>query len=171
MITDLNTFVESIKPQNIKIDTKIISAFPGTGKTTYFNKHKEDCIDSDSSNFSWIIDEDGNKVRNPEFPNNYINNIKENIGKYKYIFVSSHDDVRNMLLENDLFFYLLYPSIDRKNEFIERYKNRGSDEKFVALLEKNWNEWITTINNTEEQGFKKYCLEEGNNMEEILPLL
>ena len=42
--------------------TKIISAFPGTGKSVYHQKHKETTLDSDSSNFSWIIDENGNKV-------------------------------------------------------------------------------------------------------------
>ena len=34
------------------------------------------------------------KERNPNFPNNYIEHIKENIGKVDYIFVSSHLVVR-----------------------------------------------------------------------------
>ena len=66
------------------IRTKIISAFPGTGKSYYHNKNKETTLDSDSSNFSWIKDENGNNTteRNPKFPQNYIYHIKENIGKY-----------------------------------------------------------------------------------------
>ena len=92
----------------IKMRTKIISAFPGTGKSVYHQKHKETTLDSDSSNFSWIIDENGNKVRNTEFPKNYIEHIKENIGKYEFIFVSSHKDVREALLNECIFFYLVY---------------------------------------------------------------
>ena len=124
--------------------TKIISAFPGVGKTYYHNKHKDTTLDSDSSNFSWIKDENGNntKVRNPEFPQNYINHIKDNIGKYEYIFVSSHKDVRNALLDNCIFFYIVYPDSTRKDEFIQRYRNRGNDENFIKLVSDNWDSWM-----------------------------
>ena len=58
--------------------TKIISAFPGVGKTYFHERNKRISIDSDSSHFSWVKDENGNntKERNPEFQNNYINHIK-----------------------------------------------------------------------------------------------
>jgi len=125
--------------------TKIISAFPGIGKSVYHSKHKETTLDSDSSNFSWIIDENGNKVRNPEFPKNYIDHIKENIGKYEFIFVSSHKEVREALFENCIFFYLVYPDDRRKDEFIERYKNRGNDEKFIELVSNKWDDWMKEI--------------------------
>ena len=69
------------------MDTIIISAFPACGKTYFFQNHSEETIDSDSSLFNWIIGEDGLKTRNPNFPNNYIQHIKEQLGKYKFIFV------------------------------------------------------------------------------------
>jgi hypothetical protein len=127
--------------------TKIISAFPGTGKSYYHGKYPNTTLDSDSSNFSWVKDENGNntKERNPEFPQNYINHIKENIGKYKYIFVSSHKEVRDALLYNCLFFYLVYPSENRKDEFLERYRSRGNDEKFIKLISDNWEKWVREI--------------------------
>jgi hypothetical protein len=125
--------------------TKIISAFPGTGKSVYHSKHKKTTLDSDSSNFSWIIDEIGNKIRNPEFPKNYIDHIKENISKYEFIFVSSHKEVRDALFENCIFFYLVYPDNRRKDEFIERYKNRGNDEKFIELVSNKWDDWMKEI--------------------------
>jgi hypothetical protein len=125
--------------------TKIVSAFPGTGKSTFFRNNKDKSIDSDSSEFSWVIDENGNKVRNPDFPRNYIQHIKENIGKYEYIFVSSHKEVRDALVDNCIFFYLAYPSRDRKEEFIKNYKARGDDDKFIELVEKNWDNWILEL--------------------------
>ena len=42
--------------------TKIISAFPGTGKSYYHKNHPETTLDSDSSFFSWMIDEWGDKL-------------------------------------------------------------------------------------------------------------
>lgn len=128
-----------------KMKTKIISAFPGTGKTMYHSKHKETTLDSDSSDFSWVIDGDGNKVRNPDFPKNYIEHIKENIGKYEFIFVSSHKEVREALLDECLFFYLVYPDDRRRDEFIERYRSRGNDEKFIQLVSDNWDNWMKEI--------------------------
>ena len=121
--------------------TKIISAFPGVGKTYYSNKHPDKALDSDSSNFSWTI-ENGQKIRSSEFPNNYIRHIKENIGKYEYIFVSSHKEVRKALKDNCLFFYLVFPQKMMKNEFIERYKDRGNSEDFIKLVSDNWEQWI-----------------------------
>jgi hypothetical protein len=128
--------------------TKIISAFPGTGKSMYFSKHKDITLDSDSSNFSWIK-VDGISVRNPEFPKNYIKHIKENIGKYKYIFVSSHKEVRDALLSEDIFFYLVIPDSTRKDEFIERYKNRGNSDSFIELVSDNWSNWMLEIDQME----------------------
>jgi len=131
--------------KNIKMRTKIISAFPGTGKSIYHSKHKETTLDSDSSNFSWVIDDESNKIRNPNFPKNYIEHIKENIGKYEFIFVSSHKEVRDSLLDNCVFFYLVYPDSNRKEEFIQRYKDRGNDENFVQLVTDKWDDWMKEI--------------------------
>jgi hypothetical protein len=121
--------------------TRIISAFPGTGKTTYHKKYPDTTLDSDSSNFSWVT-VDGKKIRNPDFPANYIEHIKENIGKYEFIFVSSHKEVRDALKENCLFFYLMYPYEDKKEIYLQRYKDRGNQEAFIELLDKNWDAWI-----------------------------
>jgi hypothetical protein len=148
--------------------TKIISSFPGTGKSYYHTKYPSITLDSDSSNFSWVKDENGTstKERNPEFPQNYINHIKENIGKYKYIFVSSHKEVRDALLDNCLFFYVVYPNERRKDEFLERYRSRGNDEKFIQLISDNWEKWIREIywiNN----GCEKICMVLDNLEDEL----
>ena len=128
--------------------TRIISAFPGMGKTYYHSLHKDTTLDSDSSDYSWIM-KNGEKIRNPDFPNNYINHIKENIGKYDFIFVSSHKEVREALKNNCLFFYLIYPSPFRKQEFIQRYTLRDSPESFIDLVKANWEDWIIECDSEE----------------------
>jgi hypothetical protein len=55
----------------------IISAFPGVGKSHFYNTYKDEfkIHDSDSSLFSWIV-KDGQKIRNPDFPKNYIEHLE-----------------------------------------------------------------------------------------------
>lgn len=127
--------------------TIILSGFPGVGKSFMFNNSNISVLDSDSSNFSWIKDSEGNntKERDPKFPKNYINHIKKNIGKVDIIMVSSHDIVRNALKENNISYLLFYPSIELKEEYLERYKSRGNDESFINMISSNWNKFITEI--------------------------
>lgn len=133
---------------------RIISAFPGTGKTHLFNNYGDLVIlDSDSSKFSWII-ENGEKKRNPEFPNNYIEHIKENLNKCDIILVSSHEEVRNALIDNEMYFELCYPSLEDKEIYIERYIRRGSPEGFINLISNNWEKWITDLENQDDS----YCI-------------
>jgi len=123
--------------------TKIISAFPGTGKSYYHNLHPDTTLDSDSSEFSWQYDAvTGEKLRNSWFPKNYIEHIQKNVGKYEIIFVSSHKEVREALKDASLFHYVVYPRQCDKEMFKQRYIKRGSPEPFVNLIMSNWSEWI-----------------------------
>lgn len=116
------------------------------GKTFYKNNCNGFTVsDSDSSQFSWTIDEEGNKIRNPEFPNNYIEHIKSLIGKVDFIFVSTHEPVLRALIENGIYFFLLYPSIDDKSIMIERYYERGSDQNLIQTIYDNYEKWITVL--------------------------
>lgn len=133
-------------------NTKIISAFPACGKTYVFDNFKDKVIlDSDSSKFSWVI-VNNQKVRNPDFPENYINHIKENIGKVDYILVSTHDNVRKALEEAGIDFYLVYPDRSLKEEWIGRCFLRGSGEKFCQLIADNWDNWMDGL----EEDSKKH---------------
>lgn len=118
----------------LKNRTTLVSAFPGTGKSYFFRESRKSVLDSDSSTFDKV-----------GFPENYIFHIKENIGKADIIFISSHKEVREALVENNLDFTLVYPSKDQKDTYIERYKKRGSPQGFIDLLTKNWDAWITEL--------------------------
>ena len=138
------------------MNTKIYSVFPACGKTWLY-KHQEDyglrILDSDSSQFNWMlknIDENGNvlrgmrRVRNPDFPNNYIKHIKENIGKYDYIFVSSHASVREALDEEGIDFTIVYPELSCKEEWIGRCfirEKNGESGCSADLMYDNFDEW------------------------------
>lgn len=143
------------------MNTKIYSVFPACGKT-WLCEHQEDydlkIIDSDSSSFSWIR-ANGIKERNPDFPNNYIKHIKENIGKYDYIFVSSHASVREALDKEGTGFTVVYPEQSCEAEWVGRCyirdKNGESGCNPEAMYE-NWDQWILE------------CVETGLKHEEIV---
>lgn len=126
-------------------NTKIISAFPGCGKTQCYKNNKSlTILDSDSSMFSRI--ESGNGIiRNSQFPNNYIAHIQENIGKVDIIFISSHEVVRDAMKNEGIEYTLIYPDIELKDEYINRYINRGNDSAFIDIISNNWETWIHDI--------------------------
>ena len=136
--------------------TKLISAFPATGKSTLFKTYNGKITDSDSSTFD-----------KKDFPHNYIAHIKEKISEgYEYVLISSHKIVRDALVENELPFILVYPNIELKQEYIERYKNRGNNDSFIKLIETNWDDWINECN--EQTGCSKIELQSGQFLSDVI---
>lgn len=150
--------------------TFVISAFPACGKSYCFNNHQDiyTMLDSDSSEFSWIKDSEGNntKERNPNFPSNYIDHIKENIGKVDIIFVSSHEVVRKALYNNGIKVIIVYPNKDLKEEWIRRFKERGNNEGFINFISSNWDNFIDDI----EKEDYKFLKQRLNNVDSYLDL-
>jgi hypothetical protein len=142
--------------------TKVYSAFPGVGKTTYFNTTERNVLDSDSSKFD-----------KKHFPNNYIEHIERNIQdpNVDKILVSSHKDVRDALVKREIPFVLVYPDRSLKDEYIERYKERGNNDAFVSLLDKNWDDWMDemdSMNPQEGQTLYKVKLESGQYLTDVI---
>ena len=151
-------------------DTKIISAFPACGKTYVFENFKDKVIlDSDSSKFSWVIV--GNqKVRHPGFPQNYINHIKESIGKADYILVSTHENVRRALEEAGIDFYLVYPERNLKEEWIGRCFLRGNRENFCLLIADNWDNWMDDLEE-DSKNHKFITLRSGEYLSNVIKFM
>lgn len=142
----------------LEADTLIVSAFPGCGKTYFYNQMKDsglNVIDSDSSTFD-----------KADFPDNYIEHIENNIGKQDIILVSSHKEVRDAMNEVGIEFVLAFPHINLKTQYIERYKERGSNEAFIKLIDDNWFEWISPL--TQQKGAFPYALESNEYLSNIL---
>jgi hypothetical protein len=136
--------------------TKLVSAFPGCGKSHLFrNKGEKVILDSDSSTFD-----------KSQFPKNYIQHIKENIGKADIILISSHDIVRDALVVNGLRFTLVYPDISIKDEYIQRYIDRGNNDAFVKLLQENWDTWIRDME--KQIGCEHIKLKSGQYLSDVI---
>lgn len=142
--------------------TKIVSAFPGTGKTYFCNHTNLKVTDSDSSNYSRIK----KNVKNPDFPNNYIIHIKDCIGRFDIILISSHEVVRTALGKEELEYSLVYPCIGLKKDYIERFKQRGSSKEFITLVSDNWNKWISELE--QQVNCSHFKLGKGQYLSDIL---
>lgn len=109
----------------------IISAFPGIGKSTLYNENKINYSDSDSSKFD-----------KKNFPLNYIKHIKKIRKEKQLIFISSHITVREALINVGIPFIYVIPTLDRKEEFLENYKQRGNTKEFIENVNSNWERWL-----------------------------
>lgn len=142
-----------------EFESVLIFGFPGVGKS-YAKEHEEEyglsLQDSDSSHFHWlyrdnefkdpVLDEDGKKVIHPEWPANYVRYIeltgREQSIKPDFIFVSTHEEVMKALLPLRFMSYTLVPTIDQKERYLKLYKERGSSDEFIELMDKNWEKFI-----------------------------
>ena len=107
-------------------DTIIISGFPGVGKS-FLGKNNDDFIDLDSSRYA-----------GEDKWQRYKERIEDALGIYKYIFVSSHQETRDILNELGFKYYVVYPDKNLKEEYLKRYKERGSKEDFIDLMDNNF---------------------------------
>ena len=120
----------------------IISGFPGTGKSYYIARGEG----SDYMPQGFASDSDSSKFDKSNFPQNYIEHIKSLIAKGTMrIFVSSHKEVRDALVKEGIEFILVYPKKELKEEYLQRYQERGSSEQFIKLISDNWDNWIDEL--------------------------
>lgn len=146
LILPSDKIIDDLKPKQKAL---VISAFPACGKSHCF-KHGQDkykILDSDSSHFSWIKDGQGNNTdqRDPNFPANYIQHIKDNMYTADIIFVSSHDIVREALHKANIETIMVYPDYHLKDEWLRRMEERGNDHKFLDFISTNWDKFIETL--------------------------
>lgn len=134
----------------------IISAFPGMGKIHFIKSSKNlKVLDLNSVNYKYIK-ADLNKISgtrreyNPEFPNNYIEKLKEVISSADapdIVFVPTHTEILNALEKNKIKYFIVYPALNDKKDFITRYRSNGNSSKFIVNMESNWERFIDNIIN------------------------
>lgn len=126
--------------------TKVISAFPGTGKTYYAHSvsSRLSVMDLDSMPYTGGHDANG-KVRNDRFPSNYLDAIKSQLGHVDVLLISIHKEVIDSLLREGVQVILIFPHESLKQEYLERFERRGSTELFRSLFVQNWDMLIKQL--------------------------
>jgi len=63
---------------------------------------------------------------------------------YDFIFLSTHSSVTDELYERKIDYMCVYPEMDAKNIYINRYKNRGDSDEFVDNIDYHWDMYIVS---------------------------
>ena len=143
----------------------IIIGYQGIGKSTLAGK--ENCIDLESGNF-WH-----NGARSDNWYVFYCQ-IAEHLSQQGYtVFVSSHEVVRNRLKKySNEQLAIIYPSVDLKEEWINKLKKRFEDTK----LEKDYKAWMNAedrytenINELKNSGIR--CIEITNMNYDLISII
>ena len=126
----------------------LIAGFGAIGKTTVSKKYNN-VMDLESSSFKYIIDDELKKLNpeerkglksrklNKEFPNNYYNEIMKDLEVYDIVFISMHNEIIDLLEENNINYYVVYPEENMIEEILERCKNRGNKNDFLPDKQHN----------------------------------
>jgi hypothetical protein len=120
--------------------TKIIGGFPGVGKSHLGKRSDNEIV---------VLDLESSDFKGENRWEDYKNEIKNQVGKVDVLFVSSHKETRKILSELGLNFYLVYPDRSLKDEYLRRYRDRGSSESFIDMMDKNFDLFIDSIENEE----------------------
>lgn len=157
------------------LPTVILAAFAGTGKTMLASKYAN-VLDLESSVYKYdysnmepgfcLEHKKGCPLRplNPDFPRNYIQAIKENMGKYDYVLTRC--DLEKLIPPEDKdliqpIFVLPHP--DAWHEVCLRYRARGNTETWIFHMSNIWNERLRAVSATHA-----IYLNTGENLESYL---
>ena len=154
----------------------IVAGFGAIGKTTLQQKYK-DVIDMESGMYQWdnVGFEDipyekrkgtTNRMKNNEWPQNYFKAILEAQKKYKIVLTSMHWDLLNFFENNNIEYYLVFPSLDSEKILEKRCYDRGNNKIFIDKLKNNLKDWYYKINNYNPK--KILNIEKNEYLEDVL---
>lgn len=61
------------------------------------------------------------------------------------VMLSCHKPLRDILIEKDTDFYVFCPRLEDKDEYIERYVNRGNTQEFIDMFKENYDKFVSEI--------------------------
>jgi hypothetical protein len=137
-----------------KTKTILCAAFPGTGKT-HICKHTK--LKATEVEF-WQY----------ESQTQYIQDVKALIGEVDFVFLSTEVEGLQLLHNEGLEIFLVYPQKNLRNEYLDRYIERDNPYDFIGTMMKFWD---TTIEKLQEQKYcKHFVLEKNQYLNDVLNL-
>lgn len=152
----------------------LIMAYMGTGKTE-LEKNYDNVVDFDFQDYKYIYDESirhlpleqrkgstNLRTENPNYPNNFLIDAVKllNEGKIvvspfiEHVFKAyDNSDIKEQI--ENLRIILVCPPRDNFDEYVERFKQRGNSEEFIARREKEFSSLVDLF-------------EKANNYERII---
>lgn len=139
------------------VDTEVIAAFPGTGKTVAAQTWGPLVLDLDCTPYKYL---GGEKPRsggsfafeltgdaaglNPDWPQNYCNAVDaaRRSGEYQYVLVCSDILVLSTLERMGIRFGLYYPDDSQKDVYERLFRERGECQEFIDVYIGMWDCWM-----------------------------
>ncbi len=129
----------------------IIAGFGAIGKTTLGKKY-DNIIDLESGYYQWDNTgfehipyelRKGKKERNKNesWPSNYHEAVLKAQKEYDIVLTSMHWHLLDFLEENQIDYYLVYPTLDSEKVLEERCYARGNNDVFTNKLKINLYDW------------------------------
>ena len=115
-------------------NTIICAAFCGTGKSFLCNQKNINAIEIEY----WKYKDEGLQKK-------YIKDIKKQIGKVDYIFISTDPDGLKILQKQNIDIILVYPENKLRNEYLDRFIDRDSPHDFIGAFMKYWDIWLNEL--------------------------
>lgn len=154
----------------------IVAGFGAIGKTTLGNKYNN-IIDLESGYYKWdntgfehipYEKRKGKKERpeNSQWPDNYHKAVLEAIEQYDVVLTSMHWHLLDFLEENNIEYYLAYPTLDSEKVLEERCYARGNSKTFTDKLIINLFDWNAKLK--EYHPKKLLTIQNDEYLEEVL---
>ena len=131
----------------------IISSFIGCGREYLKNIYGKKAKIFD------VADEMGiNDSSNQDLLEECYNKVMSVVDDYDIVFIPSSKNVREIFNEHNVDYDIFYPSVERRNEFIENQVRKRTKHDVIRKLDKNFEEWVNEIDDDESPNCYKHKL-------------
>lgn len=132
----------------------IYVGFPGIGKSHY------------TKNKTWASDLDRPDIKDPDA---YIDLIKKDIENpnVRVILLPSWEWLSRAMVDAGISFTVIYPTIALKEEYMKRYRERGSPEAMINVMDERFEEFVECCS-TRESSYKIVLTREDQYLEDVI---
>lgn len=163
----------------------LIMAYMGTGKTELENRY-DNIVDFDFQDYRYIYDESVRhlpleqrkgstnlRTNNPDYPKNFLEEAVKLLNENKIVvspFIDhvfrAYDDFNIKSKIDDLRVILVCPTRDNFDEYVQRFKQRGNSDEFIARREKEFPSLVDLFE--QANNYERIVIKPGQFLSEAL---
>lgn len=119
----------------------IIAAFPGTGKTTLEEQYPNQLQDTPTED---LVEKHGGQ-HTPMYHDEFADRVDNVVKHGRIALMLPIMDVMDRLIARGHDIITIIPLQECKDEYMTRYRERGSDEAFLEKIDRNWDSWLHLV--------------------------